>query len=138
MSGRPDKFFKCWRLLYALATRTPANVVLAEIGVTGKPLQELVDRLRNVRAADHNTKIGRYLAQVQGTGAACYLWQSENYCGNLNDMDIIKARWVASGQSVGIVFPQRPSLLVFRDPLETMCRVWPDFGAIASVGLRIR
>lgn len=133
-----DKFSRCWRFLYGLASRTPANIIIAETGVTGKTIQEVVARLGSKKAATLNNKLGRYLAEVQEAGTACYLWPLETHFGDLDDAGAIKERWVLSGQSAGIVFPQRSYPVVFYDPLPTAWRTWPDFEAIAAAGLRIR
>jgi hypothetical protein len=97
----PDKYFERWRLVYALAARTPGNIVTAVTGSSVGPIEQLVSRLQSERASTRDTRIGRYLADVRAIGAACHLWPLESYFGDLDEIEVIRHRWMLSGARTG-------------------------------------
>lgn len=132
------KTFKCWRIIYALVAQTPDEIVIAEVGSSEKPFEQLLARLQSARPAKPNTKMGRYLAEVHKFAAPCFLWQLESCYGDLDYADGTKELWVICGKAAGIVFPQRSYPIELLYKISTTDRAWPDFRDIASAGVRIR
>lgn len=132
-----DKYTRIWRSIYCLVgqpvSALPETALIAEVGVTSKPLDELTARLRRPETSRHNTKLGRLLAAL-GTA---YVLPVESHFGDLDDMDIVKEWWRLAGMEQGVRFPEKPSPPVPVRP-EKVLRTWPDFDWFAAAGARVR
>ncbi len=135
-----DKYTVRWQTLYALMAKIgpDASIISAEFGSTEKSINDALNKLRNPRAALHNTKTGRFLRDVSAQRVVCYLWPLESYTGDLEAVGCIKDRWKLAGLAKRVRFPQRPHIeyAFERDP-ETLCREWPPFEAVVQYGIGI-
>jgi hypothetical protein len=132
--SRPNKYTERWWLLYALVGIT--KPIIAEIGVTSVSIGKVVTRLQNVKASTRDTKLGRFIKQIEDGTFTCYFLPLESHFGDLDRAGGAKDRWRKAGGESGVYFPQYPDLPEFQEPNNW--RVWPDRDFVRQFGSIIR
>ncbi len=131
-----DKHTERWGQLYALIAQTATGEVIAEFGFTEKSIDAVAQTLREPKFAKRDTRLGRFLCDVESQGTACYLWPLESHFGDLDRIGFVKDEWKLVGLECGVGFPQRSYVLGLGRAIQT--RDWPDKETLVQLGLKIR
>ncbi len=132
-----DKHTMRWGLIYALVAQRESGSSIAELGFTEETTKTVVKRCRDPRSAMADTRLGRFLNQLDAEKLEGHLVMLESHFGSLDHMGDAKDEWRGAGERAGVEFPQRRYL----GDSSRRIRSWPSAEAVEyqrSVESKIR